>query len=115
MNHKTIRLGGRSYVILSFTPATVKRIITTLRGLEVKELKDVPDGLSLMVDAVSIAIAGGGVLSQFKALFIRMRIIHHARIEELVQAAGDIIEMIPASEFYTLSKITEQFKRVIAK
>lgn len=115
MNHKTIRLGGRSYVILSFTPATAKRIITTLRGLEAKELKDLPDGLSLMAEAVSIAIAGSGILSRFKAFRIKKQIIRHSKTEELIQATGDILEFIPTTEFYTISKITEQFNQIISK
>lgn len=115
MNHKTVRLGGRSYVIFGFTPATVKRIIITLRGLEVKELKDVPGGLSLMAEALSIAIAGSGIFSCFKAFFVQRRIIRHAKIEELVIATGNIIDMLPTSEFYTISKITQQFNQIIAK
>lgn len=115
MNHKTIRLGGRSYAILSFTPATVKRIITTLRGLEAKELKDLPDGLSLMAEAVSIAIAGSRILSRFKASQIKKRIIRRAKIEELIQTTVDILEFIPTTEFYTISKITEQFNQIISK
>lgn len=71
MNHRIIRLAGRSYVISGFTPSTAKRVITTLRGLNVQELKDIPDAVPVMANAISIAITGSGVLSRFKAVFIR--------------------------------------------
>ncbi len=115
MNHKVIRLGGRSYVILSYTPATAKRIITSLRGFEVEKLSDVPEGSLVLAEALSIAIAGSGVLSRFKAFFIRKRIIRNANAEELIAAIGSIIKQIPTSEFYAISRITQQFNTIIAK
>lgn len=114
MNHRIIRLAGRSYVISGFTPSTVKRVITTLRGLNVQELKDIPDAVPVMVNAISIAITGSGVLSRFKAVFIR-RLINHAKVENLLEATETVIGMIPADEFYTVSSITNQFKKAIVK
>lgn len=115
MNHKIIRLAGRSYVISGFTPSTTKRVITTLRELNVQELKDIPDAVPVMVDVISIAISGSGVFSRFKDLFIRRRLINHAKIENLLEATETIIGMIPADEFYTVSSITNQFKKAIVK
>lgn len=115
MNHRIIRLAGRSYVISGFTPSTVKRIITTLRGLNVQELKDIPDAVPVMVNAISIAITGSGILSRFKAVFIRRRLINHAKVENLLEATETVIGMIPADEFYTVSSITNQFKKAIVK
>lgn len=114
MNHKIIRLAGRSYVISGFTPTTTKRVITTLRGLNVQELKDIPNAVPVMVDAISIAIAGSGVISRFKAIFIRRQLIR-AKIENLMEATETIIGMIPTDEFYTVSSITNQFKKAIVK
>lgn len=115
MNHKIIRLAGRSYVISNFTPSTAKRVITTLRGLSVQELKDIPDAIPIMVNAISIAISGSGILSRFKAMFIRKRLINHAKVENLLDATETVIGMIPTDEFYTLSTITNQFKKAIVK
>lgn len=115
MNHKIIRLAGRSYVISGFTPTTTKRVITTLRGLNVQELKDIPNAVPVMVDAISIAIAGSGVISRFKAIFIRRQLISRAKIENLMEATETIIGMIPTDEFYTVSSITNQFKKAIVK
>lgn len=115
MNHKIIRLAGRSYVIYSFTPSTTKRVIATLRNLNVQELKDIPDAIPVMVNAVSIGISGSGILSRFKAMFIRKRLINHAKVENLLDATEIVIGMIPADEFYTLSTITNQFKKAIMK
>lgn len=115
MNHKIIRLAGRSYVISNFTPSTTKRVITTLRGLNVQELKDIPDAAPIMINAISIAISGSGILSRFKAMFIRRRLNNNAKVESLLQAMGTIIGMIPTDEFYTLSTITNQFKKAIVK
>lgn len=115
MNHKIIRLAGRSYVISGFTPSTAKRVITTLRGVNAQELKDIPDAVPVMVDAISIAISGSGILSRFKAMLIRKRLINHANVESLLEATETIIGMIPTDEFYTLSTITNQFKKAIVK
>lgn len=115
MNHRIIRLAGRSYVISGFTPSTAKRVISTLRGLNAQELKDIPDTVSVMVDAISIAISGSGILRRFKAMFIRRRLMNHAKVESLLEAMGTIIGMIPTDEFYTVSSITNQFKKAIVK
>lgn len=115
MNYRIIRLAGRSYVISGFTPSTAKRVITTLRGLNVQELKDIPDAVPVMVNAISIAITGSGILSRFKAIFIRRQLINHAKVENLLEATETVIGMIPADEFYTVSSITNQFKKAIVK
>lgn len=115
MNHRIIRLAGRSYVISGFTPSTAKRVITTLRGLNAQELKDIPDSVPVMVNAISIAISGSGILSRFKTMFIRKRLISCANIENLLEATENVIGMIPTDEFYTLSTITNQFKKAIVK
>lgn len=115
MNHRIIRLAGRSYVISCFTPSTTKRVISTLRGLDVQGLKDIPDAVPVMVNAISIAISGSGILSRFKAMFIRKQLTNHAEVESLLEATETIIGMIPADEFYTLSTITNQFKKAIVK
>lgn len=115
MNHRIIRLAGRSYVLSGFTLATTKRVITTLRGLNAQELKDIPDALPIIVNAVSVAISGSGVLSRFKAIFIRRRLISHADAESLLEATKTVIEMIPADEFYLVSSITNQFNKTIVK
>lgn len=115
MNHRIIRLAGRSYVISGFTPSTAKRVITTLRGLNAQELKDIPDAVPVMVNAISIAISGSGILSRFKGMFIRRRLINYAKVENLLEAIETVIGMIPADEFYTVSSITNQFKKAIIK
>lgn len=115
MNHRIIRLAGRSYVISSFTPSTAKRVITTLRGLNAQELKDIPDAIPVMVNAISIGISGSGILSRFKAMFIRKQLTNYAKVENLLEATEIIIGMIPTDEFYTLSTITNQFKKAIVK
>lgn len=115
MNHRIIRLAGRSYVISGFTPSTAKRVIVALRGLKVQELKDIPDAVPVMINAISIGISGSGILSRFKAMFIRRRLMSHAKVESLLEAIETIIGMIPADEFYTLSTITNQFKKAIVK
>lgn len=115
MNYKVVRLAGRSYVISSFTPRTAQRVITALRGFNVEELKDIPDAVSVMAEAISIAIAGNHLFSRFKAYFIRKRLMNHASVESLLEAIGVVIEMIPVSEFYAISSITNQFKKAIVK
>lgn len=115
MNHRIIRLAGRSYAISSFTPSTTKKVITALRGLNVQELKDIPDSISVMTNAISIAISGSGILSRFKTMFVRKRLSSHAKVENLLEATGIIIGMIPADELYALSTITNQFKKAIVK
>lgn len=115
MNHRIIRLAGRSYVISGFTPSTAKRVITTLRGLNAQDLKDIPDAVQVMVNVISIAITGSGVLSRFKAIFIRRQLINYAKVESLLEATETVIGMIPADEFYTVSSITNQFKKAIVK
>lgn len=115
MNHKIIRLASRSYVISSFTPKTVERIINALRSYDVKELKDIPSGIQILSEAISIAIAGCGIFGRFKAHLICRRIRHKASIENLIEATGCIIELIPASEFYTVTAITKQFQEIIVK
>ena len=115
MKNKIIRLAGRSYVISCFTLSTTKRVITTLRGLNVQELKDIPDAVPIMVNAISIAISGSGILSRFKAIFIRKRLTSHAKIEDLIEAIGSIIEMIPTNEYYALSTLINNFQKVITK
>ena len=106
MKNKIIRLAGRSYVISCFTPSTTKRVITTLRGLNVQELKDIPDAVPIMVNAI---------LSRFKAIFICKRLTSHAKIEDLIEAIGSIIEMIPTNEYYALSTLINNFQKVITK
>lgn len=115
MNHRIIRLAGRSYVISGFTLSTTKKVITTLRGLNVQELKEVPDALPIMVNAVSFAISGSGVLSRFKAMLIRRRLIGCIDLESLLEATKIVIGMIPADEFYLVSSITNQFNKAIVK
>lgn len=115
MNYKVVRLAGRSYVISSFTPRTAKRVITALRGFNVEELKDIPCATSSMAEAISIAISGKSIFGRFKAHFIRKRLMNHASVESLLEATGVAIEMIPVSEFYAVSSITNQFKKAIVK
>ena len=70
-----------------------------------QELKDIPDAVPIMVNAISIAISGSGILSRFKAIFIRKRLTSHAKIEDLIEAIGSIIEIIPTNEYYALSTL----------
>lgn len=115
MNHKIIRLAGRSYVLSSFTPSTTKKIIITLRGLNAQELKDIPDAVPVMVKAISIAIYGNGILNRFKAMVIHKRLIRCIEIDCLLEATKMVIEMIPVDEFYAVSTITNKFKKTILK
>ncbi len=115
MDHRIIRLAGRSYVISCFTPSTTKRVIIALREVNAQELKDIPVAIPNMIDAISIAISGSGILSRFKAFFIRRRLNSHAKIEDLIEATGSIISMIPTNEYYALSTLTNNFQKVITK
>ena len=78
-------------------------------------MKDIPDAVPVMANAISIAITGSGILSRFKAIFIRRQLINHAKVENLLEATETVIGMIPADEFYTVSSITNQFKKAIVK
>lgn len=115
MNYKTIRIAGKSYVILAFTPKTAERVIKSLRGFNVQELKDIPGGNKILANSISIAIAGSGLLSRFKAFLIRRRIVRKASAESLIEVTAGIIEMIPTTEFYNITAISNQFQKVITK
>lgn len=115
MNYKTIRIAGKSYVIFSLTPKTAERVISTLRGFNVQDLKDIPEGTHILSEVISIAITGSGLLNRFKVFLIRRRIIRKASIESLIEVTAGIIEMIPATEFYNITAISNQFQKVITK
>lgn len=115
MSHKTIRIAGKSYVILAFTPKTTERVIKSIRGFNVQELKDIPEGNRILANTISIAISGSGILRRFKTFFIGNRLVHHANIETLLEVTGAIIEMIPTREYYALTSLTNNFQKIITK
>lgn len=113
--YKVLRLGGKGYTIFNPTPLTTKRVITTLRGVSIDELKEIPDGAELCARAISFAIAGSGMFSQLRSCILRRRLLRRASLDELIEALQAIISMIPANEFYTISLITNQFNKLISK
>ena len=113
--YKVLRLGGKGYTIFSPTPLTTKRVITTLRGVSIDELKEIPDGAELCARAISFAIAGSGMFSQLRSCILRRRLLRRASLDELIDALPAITSMIPANEFYTISLITNQFNKLISK
>lgn len=115
MSYKTIRIAGKSYVILAFTSKTAERVIRSLRGFNVQELKDIPEGNRILANAISIAISGSGILGRFKAFFIGKQLVRHANIETLLEVTGVIIEMIPTGEYYAITSLTNNFQKVITK
>lgn len=115
MSYKTIRIAGKSYVILAFTPKTAERVIKSLRGFNVQELKDIPGGNRILANTISIAISGNGILRPFKTFFIGKQLVRHANIESLLETTGAIIEMIPTGEYYAITSLTNNFQKVITR
>ncbi len=115
MNYSNIRIAGKSYTIHSFSPKTTEKVIKSLRGFEVQKLKDIPQGNQILISTIATAISGSGILSRFKAFFIRRRLINRANIEDLIEVTGRLVEMIPANEYYHISELTNSFQKVITK
>nr|DAQ34870.1 MAG TPA: hypothetical protein [Caudoviricetes sp.] len=115
MNYSNIRIAGKIYTIPSFSPKTTEKVIKSLRGFEVQELKDIPKGNQILINTIATAISGSSILSQFHAFFIRRRLINQANIEDLIEVTGKVIEMIPASEYYHISELINRLQKLITK
>lgn len=113
--YRTLRITGKGYTVYGLTPLTVKRIVTTLRGLQVNELGDIPEGAEIMVKAVSYAVTGSGLFSRFRASLLSRRLLRRASQEECISALQVIVGMIPANEFYMISSITNQFNQFVSR
>lgn len=114
MKHKTLIISGKGYPVYAFTPLTTRRVITALRGLNVSELKDVPDGADIIAKTISLAITGSGLFSRLRSCFLR-RLLRRASLDELILALQEVVELIPANEFYTISLVTNQFNKLVSR
>lgn len=113
--YKTLIISGKGYPVYAFTPLTTRRVITTLRGLNVAEVKDMPDGTYIASKAVSYAIVGSSIFSGLRSCFLCRKLLHRVPLDELITALQVVIEMIPANEFYTISLVTNQFNKLVSK
>lgn len=113
--YKTLILSGKGYPVYGFTPLTTKRVIIVLRGLNVSELKNVPDGAEITCKAISYAVIGSGFFSRIRSYLLCRRLLRRASLDDLIIALQVVIELVPANEFYTISLVTNQFNKLISK
>jgi|GEM_PF-2046772 len=113
--YKVLQLGKKTYAITSLSPKICKRLIISLRGYKVEELKDIPELMNISINSIAIVLAGNGLFRLLKRFFIKRQLIAQLSEDEIIEWLNVILESIPSKEFYKFNIIINQFNNLTAK
>lgn len=115
MNFKNIRIAKKTYTIYEMTPLTAMRVIDSLHGIQLHELKDTSSHINTMATCISFGVSGSGLFSLFKAKEIKRRILKEANFNELFDALQSILKMIPSDDITTVASTLSQLYNLTTK